>query len=203
MSPQLIELIIFAGIAVLVIAKLLSGLGSYSEDDPMKNKTYFGEKPIKDVTSNTNSKPVKIIEISQYLNTNEFLDQNNKNEILKGIEEIKEKLKTHIDIASFIKKSKIAFDLIIDALAKDDEDTLSKLVDKRFITRLKQEKFLYQNINQADINILINEVYSFGNNCFIKIKLSNSDEDFKENWVFNKSSLENTNIWYLSNIERY
>ena len=201
MSPQLLELIIFAGIAILVIAKLLSKLGSYSEDDPMKNKNYFGEKPIKDVTSSINSEQ-KIVEISQYLNKQEFLDKNNTNDILKGLQEIKEKLKNPIDLESFIKKSKIAFDLIIDSLLKDDQDTLSKLVDKRFITRLKQEKFLYQNINKADIKILISEVYSFGNNCFIKIKLSNSDENFAENWVFNKSSLENTNIWYLSNIER-
>ncbi len=50
MSPQIIELLIFAVIAFYIINKLITTLGSTSEEEQTKQKSYFGEPVIKDVT---------------------------------------------------------------------------------------------------------------------------------------------------------
>ena len=54
MSVQLLELLFFAGIAFLIINKLISTLGTTSDDDPAKRNSYFGENAsLKDVTNTT------------------------------------------------------------------------------------------------------------------------------------------------------
>ena len=63
MSGQLIELIIFAGIAFFVINKLIATLGTTSDEDGTKHPSVFGEKTaMKDVTTsatnNTNKESV-------------------------------------------------------------------------------------------------------------------------------------------------
>ena len=44
MSGQLIELIIFAGIAFFIINKLIATLGTTSEDETASRGSFFGEK---------------------------------------------------------------------------------------------------------------------------------------------------------------
>ena len=89
MSPQLIEIIIFAGIAIVIIGKFLSTLGSYDEEDPIRNKSYFGEKnnSLKDVTNNTKT-PEEVINISKYLDIEKYLDKSNIKDIREGINQI-------------------------------------------------------------------------------------------------------------------
>jgi predicted lipid-binding transport protein (Tim44 family) len=204
MSPQLIEIIIFAGIAIVIIGKFLSTLGSYDEEDPMRNKSYFGEKnnSLKDVTNNTKT-PEEVINISKYLDIEKYLDKSNIKDIREGINQIESKLGFQFDIKGFIQKSKVAFELILDSLKNNDEGLLSHLVDKRFIQKLQQQLYIYKDLEyKEDIDSIITEIYSFGNNCFIKIKFSNFNKKFNEDWVFSKSSQDNTKTWYLSNIER-
>jgi hypothetical protein len=200
MSPQIIQLIVFAAIAIFVIFNLISSLGKYNEDDPTRSKSYFGEKPkIKEVIEiEGNSK--KIIKLPEYTNVEYLLDGSNLNGIKDGLEEIDSRLNQSIDLEGFVNKSKSAFEIIIDALLKNDETTLYELVDKRFISKLKLLQIDYQNLDISEIKPLIMDVYVFGNNCFIKVSFSNTG--FKENWVFTKSAKDTGKVWYLSNIER-
>ncbi len=203
MSPQLIELIIFAGIAVLIIGKFLGSLGSYDEDDPVR-KNYFGQNnsKIKDVT-NRNQKPVQIIELSKYISNNDIMDSSNITKIREGIVQIEDRIGAQLDLQGFIKKAKIAFEMILNSIKTSNNKTLTELVDKRFLARLEDEKSIYYNLDyKTNMKSIISDAYIFGNNCFIKIKVSNSDLSFNEEWVFTKSTQDNTKIWYLSNIER-
>jgi predicted lipid-binding transport protein (Tim44 family) len=203
MSPQLIELIIFAGIAILIIGKLFSNLGSYDEDDPVR-KNYFGENGVKiKEVSPLSQKAKQVIELSKYLSNNDVLDSSNITKIKDGISQIEHKMGVSLDLQNFVKKSKIAFEFILDSLKSDDHNALVGLVDKRFTTRLQNEKYIYANLEyKENIKTIISDAYSFGNNCFIKVRLSNSNTSFNEEWVFTKSTQDNTKIWYLSNIER-
>jgi len=203
MSPQLIELIIFAGIAILIIGKFLGSLGSYDDDDPVR-KNYFGQNnsKIKDVT-NINQKAVQIIELSKYIINNDIMDSSNIAKIREGIVQIEDKMGIPLDLQGFMKKANIAFEMILNSIKSNDNKTLTELVDKRFLSRLEDEKSIYYNLDyKTNMKSMISDAYIFGNNCFIKIRFSNIDLSFNEEWVFTKSTQDNTKIWYLSNVER-
>jgi predicted lipid-binding transport protein (Tim44 family) len=201
MSPQLLEILIFGAIALVVIGKLISTLGQYNENDVKSDKSYFGEKSsIKDITDHVVDE-TKIIHLSDYYD-NGFIDQENKIQIEQGIENIQYKLGMPLDLQSFIKKSKAAFEVIIEYLKKSDKESLENLVDKRFIPLLTLNSNLYKDIDTVNVDAIISEAYSFGNNCFIKVKLFNKENNFQEYWIFTKTPQDATKAWYLSNIER-
>jgi hypothetical protein len=201
MGPQLLEILIFAAIALVVIGKLISTLGQYNDNDVKSDKSYFGENSTMKDISNPVEDETKIIHLSEYYEKG-LIDQENKIQIEQGIENIQYKLGTPVDLLSFIKKSKAAFEIIIEYLKKADKESLENLVDKRFIPLLTLNSNLYKDIDPANTDAMISEAYSFGNNCFIKVKMFNKENNFQEYWIFTKNPSNSNKIWYLSNIER-
>ena len=123
MSAQMVEILILAIIAFLVISKLLSVLGATDEDDPTKKKagSFFGEPTgLKDVTGTVETvKPTgKVIP----LHVNAMFSSDPKiNEIIL---QIVEKM-PDFNPAKFLKGANGAFKMILEALSKNDEKTLA------------------------------------------------------------------------------
>ena len=137
MSAQLIELLIFAAIAFFIISKLISTIGTTSEDDPAKKKKiFFGETGIKDVTPEGNTK----VKIYRPAFKNKQLDQSlkalivpeHKEDISKGLSEVMERMPS-FNIEKFLRGAKVAFKMILNYGKDNNEAEIEKLVDKRYI----------------------------------------------------------------------
>ena len=212
MSGQVLELIIFAGIAFFIISKLISNLGSTSSDDPAKNKSFFGEnfsKTLKDVTYTGSanilkpnfSKPSK-------LEIKDLILLENKDSIEKGLQEVLDKAPS-FDARRFVNGAKLAFKMIVESAFNDDDKQLEELIDKRYIDNFKSIAANYGELTEDSekISAQISEIYMFGNNIFIKILLMGSNatekiKDLHEEWTFSKSTLSKNPAWYLTNIDR-
>ena len=201
MNSQILELIIFAGIAFLIISKLISLLGSVDEDERAPKKSYFGElasndglmdePKVKDVSSFSD----------KYFNFTNFIDQDNREKIINGIRDIESKI-YGFDVVDFIHKSKKAFIMIVTSVQQEDSKTIEQLVDKRFINDLNSYREKYKkHLTNTQFESTIMDSYSFGHACYITVKIENKRE-FAENWTFSKSAQEKNNIWYLTSIER-
>ena len=70
----------------------------------------------------------------------------------------------------------------------------------RFLNQLKtcQHESL-RNAEAKFISAKICEIYSFGNNVFIKI-LFEMTNDVKEEWAFSKNVLDQNRVWYICSI---
>lgn len=213
MSGQLIELIIFAAIAFFVINKLLSTLGRTSEDDPTKNKSFFGESgTMKDVTGTTSTKISTILRPGSIkkrkIDTKGLIVLENEAEINAGMIDVMNKVPT-FNAAHFLKGAKNAFRMIIEAGAKSNEDKLEELVDKRYIENFKSMALSYGQYaaEKSTLNAQISEIYMFGNNIFVKIlfvgkNITNKIKELHEEWTFTKSALSAGPEWQLTNIDR-
>ena len=125
MSAQMVEILILALIAFLIISKLLSVLGTTDEDDPAKKKagSFFGEpRGLKDVTgtvvepANSGSKVIP-------LHANVIFSADAKvNDI---ISQIVEKM-PDFNPDKFLKGAKGAFKMVLEALSKNDEKALAE-----------------------------------------------------------------------------
>lgn len=200
MNSHILELIIFAGIAFLIISKLISLLGSVDEDDKARKKSYFGEpNPNHTLISEPEIRDVTSIS-EKYSNFTNCIDNTNRDKIVDGIKDIESKI-TGFDLVDFITNSKKAFIIIIDSLKKEDSRTIEQLVDKRFIPSLNLCKGKYQKLlTNTQFVSTIMDTYSFGNACYITVKLDDKKQ-FVENWTFLKSAQEGSNVWYLNSIE--
>jgi len=212
MSGQVLELIIFAGIAFFIISKLISNLGSTSSDDPAKNKSFFGEnfsKTLKDVTYTGSANILKPNFLKpNKLEIKDLILLENKDSIEKGLQEVLDKAPS-FDARRFVNGAKIAFKMIIESAFNDDDKQLEELVDKRYIDNFKSIAANYGELTEDSekISAQISEIYMFGNNIFIKILLMGSNvtekiKDLHEEWTFSKSTLSNNPAWYLTNIDR-
>ncbi len=218
MSAQIIELLIFAGIAFFIINKLIATLGSTSEDDPAKgNNSFFGEAKIKDVTYST-KKPANSFFGNNLLNkvVKPSIDpkmlyglivEENSVAILSGLEAISKKLPS-FEVKKYINSAKTAFELIIKYANDDNIDELVKLVDKKY---LQEFPTLSQNygevIDNSHLDARISEAYSFANNIFIKIlftgeKITSKMDYMEEEWTFSRSLLSKSVNWFLINIDQ-
>lgn len=214
MSAQLIELIIFAGIAFVIINKLISTLGTTYEDDHNKKKSFFGEKiSLKDVTATASESSIQ----SSILRTNfirkssidlqNLIVKENELAVKQGLIEVMSKVPS-FDINKFLKGAKSAFSMIIDAVNKNDDDEVIELVDRRYIDQLKNIATSYGQITSLEaIKMQISEIYMFGNNIFIKILFMGEDvlskqKNLHDEWTFTKSTINSSPNWYLSNIDR-
>lgn len=205
MSGQTLELLIFAGIAFFVISKLISVLGKTSNDDPSK-RSFFGENlgaNLKDVTStdpgnNAILKP-KFLQ-SKKLDLKGLVLPENKADIENGLKELLEKM-PRFNVANFLKGAAMAFEMIIQAAKEQDAEKLEELVDKRYLGKFKERAENYQNfVNEpANDSALISEIYTFGNNIFIKVVFSS--KTLKEEWTFSRSAISSDSTWYLNNAE--
>lgn len=213
MSGQLIELIIFAAIAFFVINKLLSTLGRTSEDDPAKNKSFFGESgKMKDVTGTASTRASTILRPGfvkkKKINMKGLIVLENEAEINAGMIDVMNKVPT-FNAANFLKGAKNAFRMIIEAGANSNEDELEELVDKRYIENFKSMASSYGKYaeKKSTLSAQISEIYMFGNNIFIKIlfagkNVTNKIKELHEEWTFTKSALSTGPEWQLTNIDR-
>ena len=219
MSGQLIELIIFAGIAFFIINKLIATLGTTSEDETASRGSFFGEKgTLKDVT---NSAPDRANESSTIKNNilkpnfmrktkvdlRGLVVSENEVDVKTGLIDVMNRVPT-FDIHNFLKGSKAAFKMIIEAAFNNNESELSELVDKRYIEQFKAISGGYgEYVALAQPDIKISEIYMFGNNIFIKIlfvgqNITQKIKDLHEEWTFTRSTINSGKEWYLTNIDR-
>ncbi len=211
MSPQLLELLFLAGIAFILINKLISMLGTTNPNDATSGKSFFGEKnQIKDVTplysndENNKIKP-KNLANAEKIRAQEFLVTEKQEELINAIADIAQKL-PNFKVANFIRNSKSAFQMILEALASNNSD-LSELVDKRYIDKIKELAYGSFIGNVDNLEAKISEAYSFGNSLFIKVLFSGQNitqncQYLQEEWTFSKNMLQNSPIWYLNNIDK-
>ena len=199
MSAQIVEIIILAVIAFLIISKFLSVLGTTDEDDPAKNKagSFFGEPTgLKDVTgtvvpSDDRSGQSKVIP----LRANVVFSTDSKiNDIVR---QIVEKM-PDFNHEKFLKGAQSACKMIIDAVSKNDEQALSALVDKRFMSEITKKADHYSQVSN-DIKVSYEDAYSFGNSIYIKVVVTG--KKLKEFWVFTRNLQQVGQDWHLSNIE--
>ena len=213
MYGQLIELIIFAAIALFIVNKLIATLGSTSEKDLTGGKSFFGEKKgMKDVTSTasratsmfrTEHKPKPIL-----VNLKNLIVVENENAIKDGLVSVLSKIPT-FDIKQFLKGAKMAFQITIESAAKSNKKMLSELIDKRYIDKFDSLSLSYGEYSKTDhsLEAHISELYMFGNTIFIKVLfngvgVTSNIENLNEEWTFIKSALDSDNKWQLTNVDR-
>lgn len=210
MLGQLLELIIFAGIAFFIINKLISTLGNTSNDDPAKNKGFFGEnvnKSLKDVTYTSSAKVLKpnFFKASKP-DIKDLVSSENRDSVEKGLQEILSRVPS-FDIRRFVAGAKGAFSMVIEATLHGDDVQMEELVDKRYIDSFKSIAVSYGELTGKNISAQISEIYMFGNNIFIKVLFSGTNvtekiKDLHEEWTFSKSAISSDPAWYLTNVDR-
>ena len=211
MSGQIIELIIFAAIAFFIINKLLTTLGATSEDDPTKNKSFFGEAgKMKDVTNTVKAKSSKILtpnfKTIKKIPLKGLIVVENEEDIKAGIIDILNKLPS-FNPSKFLKNAKTAFEMML--TADNNEEDLAELVDTRYLEQFKSMTTSYgkYTASKTGLTAQISEIYLFGNNIFIKIlfagkNITSKVKEMHEEWTFTKSALNNSSQWQLTNIDR-
>ena len=212
MSAQLIELVIFAAIAFFVISKLISVLGSTSDDDPARGKSFFGESgSMKDVTSTTKEgasilKP-NFFKKKKY-DLKGMIVPENEDDIIEGLSDVAQKMPA-FNPSNFIKGAIVAFKMLIEAGFEKDQDVFEELVDKRYLEHFSNISSNYgkYTAKENDLDGKISEIYTFGNNVFVKMifagkNITSKVQEFHEEWTFTKSVLSTGPAWQLSNIDR-
>lgn len=211
MSGQLIELIIFAGIAFFVINKLIGALGSTSDDDPTKKASFFGEGVgIKDVTPKGQKSNVVKPQFARKVKVNlkGMIVTENEAEIKSGLADVMSKVPS-FNLSNFIKGSKAAFEMIIKAGLEGNDEELEELVDKRYLEHFESMAASYgkYTAKSTALTAHVSEIYMFGNNIFVKILFAGKNitekvKEMHEEWTFTKSSISAGSEWHLTNIDR-
>ena len=217
MSSQLIELIIFAAIAFFIISKLISVLGTTTEDDPARQKkSYFGEPSgLKDVTGEEKKgyKGGKIInasftDLKNRINLKGLIVPENKDSINEGLKQVSSRIPA-FSLDKFLKGAKMAFKVIVEKADNDNDTDLVELIDKRYIKAFQEFAPSYGNYQpSAALNAQVSEIYMFGNNAFVKViftgdNVTDKISNLHEEWTFTKNLLSSYGPeWYLSNIDR-
>ncbi len=208
MSGQLLELIIFATIAIILCNKLISLVGRTSDrsDD---SQSFFGESDVvKDVTYKEVSKDNTDTLEQDRESLQNVISLENKDLILKNYKILKENL-PEFHLGRFLNSSKKALKMIIKKRHSKDEFLL-ELIDKGYIKEFKKLSKDYNDFileNLSDISAKISEICIFGNNLFIKVifarsTTNNLDSEFNEEWTFSKNRSNNNKIWFLAGIEK-
>ncbi len=211
MSGQLIELIIFAGIAFFVINKLIGALGSTTEDDPTRKANFFGEGGMKDVTPAKNRKSNVVkpqFARKVRVNLKGMVVAENEAEVKAGLADVMSKVPS-FNLGSFIKGSKGAFEMIIKAGSEENEEELEELVDKRYLEHFRSMAASYgkYTAKSTALTAHASEIYMFGNNILVKIlfagkNITDKVKEMHEEWTFTKSSISAGSEWHLTNIDR-
>lgn len=218
MSGPLLELIIFAAIAVFLVSKLLSILGSTSEDDPARNRNgFFGEpgakagrgmKHVKSVASSPKKAASFAKKLAMKPNVKGLVVKENKEDVLKGLSEVQQRM-PNFSLNKFVNNSKLAFQMILQAGIIDDEEDLEELVDKRYLDHFRDMAPSYGNVAQdlSKLKAEVSEIYMFGNNVFIKVlfagkNVTDTIHNMHEEWTFSKNALADGPAWHLTNIDR-
>ncbi|MDF2965761.1 MAG: hypothetical protein K0Q51_1149 [Rickettsiaceae bacterium] len=203
MSAQLIELIFFAGIAFLLLNRLVSMLGTTEEDDPARRGSAFGEpNTIKDVTEvnqNNDANRFKAIKDKSLTINEEFIAAQDNHETIKILENIAEVI-PGFTLEKFLKGAKTVFKMIIKALKEESYQNLTDLVDKRYVDQIPETRNRYKNFEESsEIDAKVSEALTFGNSVIIKVLFTS--KNLKEEWTFQRSLLSTSPDWYLANTE--
>ncbi len=201
MSPQIIELLLFACVAFFLVSKLISVLGTTTENDKTRGGSFFGEPAVgmKDVTS----KPVILTQKNLF---SDIITKDASTKIAENLAAIADRIPS-FEPRRFVDGSKFAFKMLIEALVTKDQDTINGLVDKRFLDEFNELSNKYGSIKDIDsLDAKISESYMFGNNAFMKILFTGNGvasnlPKIDEEWTFTKSSATKGSDWYLSNID--
>lgn len=205
MSSQLIEIIIFAGIAVFAVTRLLNMLGVTDDDDPVRS---FGSKSsqIKDVTprdegegAGSNSFLKKLIKMTSGNSAEE-----NPNDIGAKIGIVQQNI-PGFTAERFLKGASGCFDIVSKIVRERKmEEDLSTIVDKRFVDKLYSGGFVSMKLEIfKGFKYELCEINFFGNVVFISVLFTfqNQDGEHKEKWTFSRNASQVTSKnWYLSDI---
>lgn len=213
MSGQLLELIIFAGIAFFIINKLIATLGSTSEEEQSRGKSIFKNKMhgMRDVTNSTKEKASILkpkFPRAKKVNLNGLVVPGTEKEVMEGLSDVVAKL-PNFSLDIFLKGAKSAFKMIIEAASSKNDAELEELVDKRYVDHFKAISPSYGKFSEVHpkLTAQVSEVYTFGNNIFVKIlfagkNITDKIKDMHEEWTFTKSTLNSGPEWHLTNIDR-
>lgn len=209
MSAQILELLLFAGVAFFIISRLIATLGSTSDDDPAKRTSFFGEaKGLKDVT---NSVSQSFKELNKLTSDNSDIDDlitvENKDNIIHGLTDACSKMR-NFSLTTFLSGAKSAFSMIIEANIDKNLGDIKALIDKRYIDQFSSIALSYGQIkNLKNLKAKVSDIYTFGNTVFIKVlfrgkNIVSNISNFSEEWTFSKSIINAGPEWYLTNIDR-
>ena len=123
MSVKIFEILIFAGVTIFLLNKLLTILGTTDEEDQRvsRNQSFFGEDDsIIDVTGTGQAK-----------NTPTELQLSEEAKLRMKLQDIG-KLINGFSPEHFISGARTAFKMIVRACEKKDDKTLKQLIDRRF-----------------------------------------------------------------------
>jgi predicted lipid-binding transport protein (Tim44 family) len=213
MSGQLLELIIFAGIAFFIINKLIAKLGSTSEEDQIRSKSLFKSSAsgMRDVTNSAKNKASILkskFSKAKKVNLKGLVVTGTEKDVIEGLADVLAKL-PNFSLDTFLKGAKSAFKMIVEAGSNNGDEELEELVDKRYIDHLRSMSSSYGEYFKEKNNLTaqISEIYMFGNNIFVKVlfagkNITNKIVDMHEEWTFTKSTLNSGSEWYLTNIDR-
>ncbi|MES2215396.1 MAG: hypothetical protein V4485_05235 [Pseudomonadota bacterium] len=196
MSPQIIELLLFAAVAFFLINKLMSILGTTTKEEQARFKdSIFGEpSALKDVTSK--SEEIKLVQ--------ENLDEGvvvseNKVSILENLHTVRSRMPS-FELTRFVGNARTACRMLIGALQASDKKTLEQFVDKRFIKSFETMSGKYEAFTEnTSLDAKVSELYMFGHNVFVKI-LFTTTPNFSEEWTFTKNIQNQDPDWFLSSI---
>ncbi len=206
MSPQIVELLIFAAIAFFIINKLISILGNSNDNDIKMKKGQFGEpQNLKDVTSSGKDwtlGPMLYNNTKKEIIDPELLVDPKNIEILEALEEISIKV-DRFSLKNFMKNSAKAWQMVIKALQEKDAETISVLVDKRYLETIMEKRDFYKSLDsKQNPEIKISDVTFFGNSVMIKL-LINAKGISPEEWTLTRNFNQTGPNWFVSNIDQY
>jgi predicted lipid-binding transport protein (Tim44 family) len=218
----LFEIVIFGIIAFVLITKLIDMLGVTDESDLTKDKSYFGEPKVRNITASVEEKDqqklktkagfidnmlgyIKSASVYEDLIVGDNLQD--KLKIIQTLTSLTKNIKG-FDPFKFVSSAKGAFELTLKAVKSSDIKTLEYLVDKRFLSEIQSSTYASLSENIKLYSAKISEVYSFGNSVLIKMlfELEHIDgfkktTNDKEEWVFIKNVLDyNNQAWQISSI---
>lgn len=211
MSAQLLELLIFAGIAFFLINKLISMLGT--NDEGYVPPSRFGDNgEIKDVTSSyQEAKSTNNNKVSQLIKNianagsvfagkyDAFIEEDKKSVVYEGFKRIAVESGS-FDPERFITGAKKAIPMIIEVARSGVKEDIEQLIDRRFVDAFLKGLEKYPlHIPSDEVKLTINDVYFFAHNAFIKMRVEFSPH-LSEEWIFSKN-LQNTGPnWIFCNI---
>ena len=173
---MLIEILVFAVIAWIILYRLFSILGDVDITVLSSNA-----RGIKDVT---NTQPVDDRGLSP------------SQEHQYKIDSIRKRVGT-FDEYNFVQSVVKLAILVMDISKKGTWSEVEYLVDSRFFKEIQQYKYLKDIKN---LNAKIKDVIFFGKNIMIKVELIG--DSFSEIWSFNRHLARKSQIWHLSNIKQ-
>jgi len=207
MSPQIIELLLFAAIAFFIINKLISILGTTDDANPGAKKSRFGEPTnLKDVTSKGKDWTLGPLiaekqEAKPEIDKSLLADPSDKT-IIESLEQVVERVEKFTPEV-FAKNAAKAWQMIIKALPEKDESMINLLVDKRYIDILKEKSDFYKKVETKNLpDIKISDVTFFGNSIMLKVLFTVPKLPVEE-WTFTRNMNQTGPNWFLSNIDQY